>query len=91
MSPTRGSQKLSLNENSNGDIEMTANIGTIDRVIRIIFGIFLLVVPFVTGWAIFASSTATIIAVLAGAVMLATSSMRFCPLYRIIGVRTCKL
>jgi hypothetical protein len=80
-----------LNESSSGGIEMTANIGTVDRVIRIILGIFLLAAPFVTGWAIFASNAATIIAVLAGAVMLATSSMRFCPLYRIFGVRTCKL
>lgn len=70
---------------------MTSNIGNIDRVIRIILGIVLLAAPFVTGWAIFTSSIAMIIAVIAGVIMLATSGMRFCPLYRIFGIRTCKL
>lgn len=70
---------------------MTANLGKIDRVIRIILGIVLLAAPFVTGWGIFASSGATIISVIAGAIMVATSAMRFCPLYRIFGIRTCSL
>jgi hypothetical protein len=41
--------------------------------------------------AIFASSTATTVAMIAGVVMLATSAMRFCPIYRILGIRTCKI
>ncbi|MGB3243979.1 MAG: DUF2892 domain-containing protein [Sulfitobacter sp.] len=70
---------------------MTANLGTVDRAIRVILGLALLAAPFVSGWAIFASSSATVIAVIAGIVLLATSAMRFCPLYRIFGIRTCKL
>ncbi|MCX7567461.1 DUF2892 domain-containing protein [Sulfitobacter sp. F26169L] len=70
---------------------MTANIGNIDRIIRIVLGIVLLLAPFVTGWAIFASTTATVISVILGIVMLATSAMRFCLLYRIFGIRTCQL
>jgi len=69
---------------------MNVNVGTIDRVIRIIVGIALLIAPFVGSFAIFASSTATIIAVVAGIILLATSAMRFCPLYRIFGIRTCQ-
>jgi hypothetical protein len=54
-------------------------------------GVILLVAPFISGMAIFEGSVATIISVLAGLVMLATASMRFCPLYRIFGIRTCKV
>ncbi len=70
---------------------MIANLGSIAHSIRIILGLVLLTAPFLSGLAIFASTTATLIAVIVGIVMLATSAMRFCPLYRIFGVRTCKL
>lgn len=70
---------------------MTKNIGTADRVLRLVLGIILLAAPFVSGLAIFSSSAATIVAVFAGLVMLGTSSMRFCPMYRIFGIQTCKL
>lgn len=70
---------------------MTANIGTIDRVFRAVLGIVLLALPFVSGMAIFDSGVATIISVIVGGVMLATSTVRFCPLYRIFGIRTCKI
>jgi hypothetical protein len=70
---------------------MTANIGTIDRAIRVILGIVLLALPFMSGWAIFGSTAATVISMVAGVVMLATSSLKFCPMYRIFGIRTCKI
>ncbi|WP_298864190.1 DUF2892 domain-containing protein [uncultured Sulfitobacter sp.] len=70
---------------------MTKNIGTIDRVIRIILGLVLLAAPFVSGLALFNSGIVTAIAVIAGIVMLATSTVRFCPMYRLLGVQTCKL
>ena len=70
---------------------MTTKIGKIDRAFRLLLGIVLLVAPFASGLAMFASSTATIIPVIAGIVMIATSAMKFCPLYRIFGIRTCQL
>ncbi|SIS73025.1 YgaP family membrane protein [Neptunomonas antarctica] len=70
---------------------MTTNIGTIDRVIRLVLGIILLSVPFVSGFAMFESNTATIVSIVLGVVMVATSAIKFCPLYRIFGLRTCKL
>ena len=69
---------------------MTTNVGTIDRVFRLLFGIILLAAPFVSGLSVFASSTATMISVIAGVVMIGTSALKFCPLYRIFGIRTCK-
>lgn len=70
---------------------MTANLGTVDRVFRFLLGIVLLAAPFVSGVALFDSGLATALSVIVGIVMLATSAMRFCPLYRIFGIRTCKM
>jgi len=70
---------------------MTANLGNIDRAVRLILGIVLLAAPFVSGLALFGSSVATIISVIAGLVMVGTSAMKFCPLYSLFGIRTCSL
>lgn len=69
---------------------MTTNLGSIDRVFRVLLGIVLLAAPFVSGLAVFQSSTATMISIIVGVVMIATSAMKFCPAYRIFGIRTCK-
>jgi len=70
---------------------MTTNVGTIDRVLRLILGIILLLAPFVSGMALFDSGVATALSVIAGVILVATAGMKFCPLYRIFGIRTCKL
>jgi VIT1/CCC1 family predicted Fe2+/Mn2+ transporter len=69
---------------------MTGNIGTIDRVLRALIGIALLALAlggFVPALAVGAPKW---IAVAVGVVMLATAGLRFCPLYRIFGIRTCQ-
>lgn len=59
---------------------MTANVGSIDRVLRIIVGLALLSLVFVgpqTMWG------------LIGLIPLGTALFRFCPLYTFLGVNTC--
>ena len=59
---------------------MTLNEGSLDRVIRVALGIVLLSLVFFgpkTGWG------------LLGLIPLLTGVVGFCPLYRVIGVRTC--
>lgn len=68
---------------------MTSNVGTIDRVFRLMLGIVLLAAPFLSGFAEFDGTTATVISVIVGLVMVGTSTMKFCPLYRVFGIRTC--
>lgn len=65
---------------------MTRNVGNIDRALRAVLGLVLL------AWAIFGSLTGVMLyaAIAVGIVMLATSSMRLCPLYSIVGIKTCK-
>jgi hypothetical protein len=70
---------------------MTHNIGTTDRFLRIALGILLILTPFVGALALFQSPVATVVAVVVGLVLIGTSAMRFCPLYRMLGVQTCKL
>jgi hypothetical protein len=59
---------------------MTSNIGTWDRILRIVVGLALLSLVFVgpkTPWG------------LVGLIPLLTGLTRFCPAYRLAGVRTC--
>jgi len=70
---------------------MTVNLGSLDRRIRVVLGALLLILPFISGMAIFESGTITAVSVIAGLVLIGTSAMKFCPLYRVFGIRTCKL
>lgn len=63
---------------------MKLNEGTVDRIIRVVAGIALLVLAFTViqgGWAIAAG--------IVGGVLLLTGAIGFCPLYRIFGLSTC--
>ena len=70
---------------------MTSNVGKVDRIARIIIGVLLIAASFMTQIGMFQSTLGTAIAVIVGVVLIATSAMRFCPLYRILGIRTCKV
>lgn len=70
---------------------MTANVGSIDRLIRIVSGLVLIALPFVTNFGLWTNPLAQIGIPIIGAVLVVTASVRFCPLYRLIGARTCKV
>ncbi|HEY8089327.1 MAG TPA: DUF2892 domain-containing protein [Polyangiaceae bacterium] len=61
---------------------MTRNEGTLDRVVRIVLGLALLALVFV--------GSGTWIG-LVGIVPLVTGLVGFCPLYRLLGIRTCAM
>ena len=59
---------------------MNVNVGSLDRILRIVVGVFLLALIFVgpkTLWG------------LIGIIPLATGLFRMCPLYSILGINTC--
>lgn len=65
------------------------NIGSLDRVIRLVLGAALLAAPFLLP-AMFAPLGDWRFAVAAvGAVLLGTAIFRICPAYMLFGVRTC--
>jgi hypothetical protein len=70
---------------------MTANVGTIDRALRAILGLVLLLAPFVSNMALFTSPTWTGVSVIVGLVLLGTAAMKFCPAYRLLGLKTCRM
>ncbi len=74
---------------------MIANVGTVDRVLRLAVGVALISVALFSGGGMFGAAMlgmgAWKIWVFAvGAVMIATAVLRFCPLYTLLGIRTCQ-
>ena len=63
---------------------MQANVGSTDRIIRIVLGAILVALFFVVAapwkW----------VALVAGIVAIATGLLRFCGLYKLLGINTCK-
>ncbi|BDA84599.1 hypothetical protein Sa4125_21410 [Aureimonas sp. SA4125] len=64
----------------------TANIGTADRVIRILIGIALAAYAYAN----LAGPWSSVAYAVAG-VLVVTALMRFCPAYRLVGASTCKV
>lgn len=58
-----------------------ANIGTLDRILRTLLGIALLQLAF-----FWLGGTGQILAGVAGAILLVTAGVRFCPLYKVLGL-----
>ncbi len=62
-------------------MEFTVNIGAADRVLRLVVGAVLILLALtgmigIWGWL--------------GLILVVTASLRFCPLYRIMGLNTCQ-
>jgi uncharacterized membrane protein len=66
---------------------MTRNESTIDRAIRAIIGIGAIAVAFAVG----AGSLLGIVLFVVAAIMLVTAAVGFCPLYRVLGISTCRV
>jgi len=62
---------------------MKANIGLLDRRVRIVVGIVLLLLPFLVG---FDSGVMKTVSVLAGIILLGTAAVNTCPIYSLLGL-----
>jgi hypothetical protein len=69
---------------------MTNNVGTIDRILRPALGVVLLYLAFFSGLSLFAAPLFKYSAASIGIVMFATSTLKMCPIYSILGLKTCK-
>jgi hypothetical protein len=70
---------------------MTANIGNIDRAARLIIGLAFFMAPLLNLPAVWSSAGLANTSMGVGVVLALTSLIRFCPLYRIIGISTGKI
>lgn len=68
----------------------SANVGPVDRLIRIVIGIVLIVAPYVITSDLWTNPLVRWAVPAIGAVLILTALFRFCPLYRLIGANTCK-
>ena len=66
-----------------------SNVGNIDRMVRAIIGTLLILYALVTDSNIAVILDAVLLA--AGIVLIFTSAIRFCPLYKLLGINTCKI
>jgi hypothetical protein len=67
--------------------EMTKNVGQVDRLVRAAVAIVALIIAWNAGF----SGALGIIALVVGIVMAVTAAVGTCPLYRLVGVNTCKV
>ncbi|MGQ7847247.1 YgaP family membrane protein [Granulosicoccus sp. 3-233] len=61
---------------------MKSNIGSLDRRLRIVAGIVLVLMPLLVG---FDSGLARALSILVGVVLLVTAALNSCPIYRLLG------
>ncbi len=67
---------------------MTMNVGTVDRALRALVGVVALLGAFVFGWF---SGWMVWAAAIVGVIMLVTAAMGMCPIYRLVGMNTCRI
>ncbi|MDE2383122.1 MAG: DUF2892 domain-containing protein [Alphaproteobacteria bacterium] len=61
---------------------MNANVGSLDRVVRVVLGLALV------AWAIWGTDAWHMVG-WAGLILIATAAISWCPIYRVIGASTC--
>ncbi len=70
---------------------MTANVGTLDRIVRAALGAVLLYLAFLSGLPLFDQALWKYLAAAVGVVMLVVAATRVCPVYSLFGLRTCRV
>ncbi|MGJ8531510.1 MAG: YgaP family membrane protein [Alphaproteobacteria bacterium] len=68
----------------------TANVGSVDRIIRLVVGAVFIILPFISTSPLWSGALMIWLLPIIGIVLIATAFFRFCPLYKILGVKTCK-
>lgn len=69
---------------------MSVNVGTVDRLLRAGLGVALLYLAFFSGVPLFDGAVAKSGAAIVGAVMLVVATVRICPVYSALGLKTCR-
>jgi hypothetical protein len=66
-----------------------SNVGNIDRAIRLVVGVILLLAPFLMPEAFAGLGGWRYVVAAVGAVLVGTAAFRFCPAYSLLGINTC--
>jgi DUF2892 family protein len=65
---------------------MQANVGSMDRIVRILVGAALIALPYVTALEMWANPMIKYGANAVGAILILTALVRFCPLFKLLGI-----
>lgn len=68
----------------------SVNVGSVDRIIRLVVGAVLIILPFISSSPLWSGAPMIWLLPIIGIILIATAFLRFCPLYKILGVKTCK-
>jgi len=67
-------------------MKLSLNVGSFDQILRLVLGIVLIALAYFK----ILSGTAAMIAYIAAAIAIVTGLIKFCPLYAILGINSCK-
>lgn len=67
---------------------MTGNVGTVDRALRFVIGVALIVAPLLDFMGLGASTVGAYSLMAVGAVLALTAIFGLCPLYSLLGIKT---
>lgn len=68
---------------------MERNVGSADRILRLILGVALIVAPLLNLPAIWSVAWMGYGSMIVGAVLVLTSATGMCPIYTVLGLKTC--
>lgn len=66
-----------------------ANVGALDRILRVALGAALVAAPFLLAGTFAPLGAWRFVVVASGVVLLGTAAFRYCPAYALLGIRTC--
>lgn len=69
---------------------MERNMGRADRVLRFFLGLVLILAPLLNLPAVWGSAVLSYVSIAIGLVFLVTSFFGVCPIYQVLGIRTCR-
>ena len=69
---------------------MYTNVGNLDRIVRAVLGIVLLISPLLNMPAIWSNATFAYVSMAVGLILAVTAFAGFCPLYRLFGISSCR-
>ena len=67
---------------------MIRNMGSTDRMLRLAAGVLLLLLALFSGKPLFEGSLLMNATLVIGVVLIGTALLKFCPFYRVLGIRT---
>ena len=68
---------------------MKTNVGRIDRAFGLVLGLFMIASPYLNFPVVWSNPTIAYVIIGVGAVLVATAMLKFCLLYRVLGLSTC--